>query len=150
MENCKRRNRHSRFACFPAFLTGCAWDGLCVGWGGQTGRVSGGWSDRRRGWELAGHGLRTTDWFRVVLSLCFCFYWLWKRMTARKMNAEKEHFSEMHTCQCDTHTHSSGRQPFIVRWKKWFHILLKAIVSKMVKPLNSLSLILRSLNLDLD
>lgn len=62
--NCLSRQshyRHSRSICFPAFLIGCAWDGLCVGWRGQTGRVSRGQSGRQRGWEQVRAGEQQID-----------------------------------------------------------------------------------------
>lgn len=53
----------------PAFLTGCSWDGLCVGWGGQTGHVSGGWNGRQRGWEQVTENSELIQICSVALSL---------------------------------------------------------------------------------
>lgn len=53
--------RHSHSIRFPAFLIGCAWDVLCVGWGGQTGCVSRGRSGRQRGLERVTAGEQQTD-----------------------------------------------------------------------------------------
>lgn len=126
--------QHSRFICFPAFLIACAWDGLCVGWGG--------WTEDGATVSEGESGSRPEN--NRLIQICSVAQFLlllpMKKDDCKKDECdeygqtEKWHFSEMHACQCTdlyvSHPLLLSLWTTIYCMLKWFHLLLKAMCVK--------------------